>query len=325
MAVYTHITKSEAEEHLSHFDIGHVSALEGITAGVENSNYILRTAQDDVERKYILTLFEKRVSSEELPFYIAFMEFLRGKGIPCPAVIAARDGQKVLPLKNKPALITSFLEGQWPKAPTAAQCAQLGRTLAQMHKAGRDFNMKRMNSMGLPAWESLIHACFDTADTLQQGLFAALDAELQHLRKGWPKFLPHGAVHADLFPDNVFFEGDHLSGVIDFYFSCWDSLAYDLMLTLNAWCFDSQGVLDREKSTRLLHAYDAERALTKGEIKALPFMGRAAAVRIVATRLYDWLNPVDGAIVRPKDPMEHMRILRFHQEAKSAADYGFKL
>jgi homoserine kinase type II len=199
----------------------------------------------------------------------------------------------------------------------------MGETLARMHKAGQGFAMTRENSMNIAEWTRLIGASSAKADTVEPGLTALLRDELAALAAGMPRGLPRGAVHADVFPDNVFFKGDKLSGVIDFYFACTDTLAYDLMLTLNAWCFDKSGAPDRAKSAAMLDAYHRLRALDAEEIKSLPYFGRAAAVRIVATRLYDWLNPKKDALVTPKDPLEHVSILRFHRKAQGPADYGF--
>ncbi len=319
MAVYTQIEEEELKETLARFDVGGLVAFRGIAEGVENTNYSVETTKG----RFILTLVEKRASREELPFYAGFMSHLRQKGIPCPAAISQLDGEPVFTMRGKPALLTEFIEGAWPREITVQHCAEIGALLGAMHRAGRDFPMKRKNSMGLAAWKGLIHACGDRADEVEKGLFDFLEAELGYLESHWPKYLPRGAVHADLFPDNVFFKGEKVSGVIDFYFSCTETLAYDLMLTLNPWCFDWKGELDIEKSRALLEAYHGTRPLAKNELKILPFFGRAAALRIVATRLYDWLNPVEGALVRAKDPLEHVKILRFHQTVGSLADYGF--
>ncbi|TAL34845.1 MAG: homoserine kinase [Alphaproteobacteria bacterium] len=319
MAVYTQIEEEEIKSVLSRFGIGTLISFNGITEGVENTNYSLETTTG----RFILTIVEKRASAEELPFYTGFMGHLRAKGIPCPATLRQSGDGEIFMLRGKPALLTEFLEGAWPREITPQHCHAVGELLAAMHRAGRDFPVKRKNTMSLAAWQSLIHACAARADEVEKGLFGFLDAELDFLEKNWPKYLPRGAVHADLFPDNVFFKGDEISGVIDFYFSCTDTLAYDLMLTLNPWCFDWKGDLDAGKSRALLENYHRARPLTKNELKALPFFGRAAALRIVATRLYDWLNPVTGALVRAKDPMEHVKILRFHQKVQSLADYGF--
>lgn len=320
MAVYTQIEADALESALENFDIGELESFEGIAEGVENTNYVLKTTAG----KFILTLIEKRAKPDELPFYTAFMNYLREHGVPSPQVIGNREGQNIFTLANRPALITEFLDGTSVKDVYVHHCQMVGELLASMHRFGRAFTLHKNNTMGLPAWTSLIHACADRADEVEKGLFAMLDAELDYLKKNWPKYLPKGAVHADLFPDNVFFRDEKISGVIDFYFACWDTLAYDLMLAFNPWCFDWKGDLDLAKSQAFLSSYHKLRPLTKNELKALPFFGRAAAVRIIATRLYDWLNPVEGALVRAKDPMEHVKILRFHQKVASLEDYGFK-
>lgn len=319
MAVYTHITEDDLKTHLTRFDLGELLSFEGISEGVENTNYKLETTAG----RFILTLFEKRADAEELPFYITFMEFAREQGVPAPLAAPAKSGEKIVALNGKPSVITTFLEGVWSKEPTVAQCAALGEMLAKLHAAGRKFSLRRKNTMALFAWKSLILACLEGADRIGNNLGDTLQGELDFLEKNWPKYLQKGAVHADLFPDNVFFLGDEISGVIDFYFSCTDAFAYDLMLTLNAWCFDRHGAFFQDKAAALLKAYHAKRPLPPLEVKSLSFFGRAAAVRIIATRLYDWLNPVEGALVKPKDPLEHVRILKFHQAVKSAADYGF--
>ncbi len=319
MAVYTQITEDTLKTALAKFDLGALVAFEGIAEGVENTNYRLTTDKGS----YVLTLIEKRADPEELPFYTGFMEHLRQRGIPTAAVLQDKEGRGIFTLNGKPALITKFLDGAWPREIYVHHCQQVGEMLAAMHKGGRDFNMKRRNTMAFPAWRSLIHACADRADELEPGLFQLLDAELDYLEKHWPKFLPKGAVHADLFPDNVFFEDEKISGVIDFYFACWDVMAYDLMLAFNPWCFDWKGDLDPARAKSFLESYNHARPLSKNELKALPLFGRAAAVRIIATRLYDWLNPVEGALVRAKDPLEHVKILRFHQKVVSLVDYNF--
>jgi len=319
MAVYTQISEDTLKATLARFDLGTLQSFEGIAEGVENSNYRLTTDKG----KYVLTIIEKRANPEELPFYIGFMEHLRHKGIPTAAVKADREGRTIITLDGKPALISEFLEGAWPRDVYVHHCQAAGETLAMMHRAGHDFKMKRKNTMGFPAWKSLIHACQGRADELEPGLFELLDAELDYLEQNWPKFLPKGAIHADLFPDNVFFTDEKLTGIIDFYFACWDTLAYDLMLTFNPWCFDWKGDLDTARAKAFLETYNKIRPLSKNELKSLPFFGRAAAMRIIATRLYDWLNPVEGALVRAKDPLEHVKILRYHQKVVSLVDYGF--
>lgn len=310
MAVYTHIPADSLTQYLKLFDIGGLVSFDGIADGVSNTNYLLNTTKD----KFILTLFEGRVRAEDLPFCLSFMEYLHGQGIPCPHAVPGKNGETVIPFNGKPAAITTFLAGAWPRQVETFHAAAVGRTLAQMHLAGEKFKLRRDNTMSLPAWRALIHSCVGKTDSLEAGLSSFLQQELDYQEKNRPLNLPAGAVHADLFPDNVFFTGENLTGVIDFYFSCTDAFAYDLMLALNAWCFDTAGKMDAQKSALLLAAYQKERPLSAAEKAALPLLGRAAALRIIATRLYDWLHPAPGAVIRPKDPLEYVRILKFYQE-----------
>lgn len=318
MAVYTHIQEEDLRACLARFSVGELLSFEGIPEGVENTNYLLNTTAG----KFVLTLFEKRVSLDELPFYVSFMEHLKKQGIPCPAIAMDRSGRYILSLGGKHGIISSFLDGRWPRVVLPADCGEAGMVLAKMHVGSKGFKLKRRNAMALPAWKSLIHASQSDAEKLESGLFSFLDQELDYLDRNWPKYLPRGVVHADFFPDNVLFDRGILTGVIDFFFSCTEAFAYDLMLAFNPWCFDAQGNLDLKKSAEFLNRYQKIRPLTRGEAKALPFFGRAAATRIIATRLYDWFNPAEGALVRTKDPMEHVRILRFHQQISSAEAYG---
>ena len=320
MAVYTQILEPDLRRHLLNYNLGELTAFEGIAEGVENTNYKITTTTG----QYIMTLVEKRANSEELPFCISFMEYLHEHGVKSPFVARSNADEKITTFNGKPCIITEFLNGSWPKSTTPFHLRELGQTVALMHREGRIVPLRQRNNMSIAAWKILISACHDRCDEVEVGLAAFLEERLAYIEKNWPKFLPKGAVHADLFPDNVFFDGDKLSGVIDFYFSCTDTLAYDLMLTLNAWCFDTQGNLDVEKSATFLQNYHASRPLSKKEIAALSLFGQAAALRIVATRLYDWLNPIDGALVRQKDPLEHVRILRFHMGVESPAAYGIK-
>ncbi len=318
MAVYTTLTAGEIQTHLARYDIGALVSHHGISEGVENTNYLIETTQGT----FILTLFEKRVDKNALPFYLGFMAALQRADIPTAAVVTARDGHATHLLAGKTALLTHFLHGQWQRRPTPAQAYQVGHMLARMHMVGRTLKQERVNAMSLPAWISLITACGARADEVHAGLALELQHALDAARTETFKGLPEGVIHADLFPDNVFFdESDTISGVIDFYFSCRDHLAYDLMLTLNAWCFTSSGDIDGERAAAFFKGYQSLRSLEESEYIALPALGRAAALRIIATRLYDWLHPAHGALVRPKDPMEHVRILRYHAQFASGADY----
>jgi homoserine kinase type II len=309
MAVFTHITQEQLAVHLAQYDIGAPVSFAGIAEGVENTNYKLVTAKG----AFILTLFEKRTKAEDLPFFVSLIRHLRGKGIPCPAVVAARNGADIVPLEGKAALITGFLEGKSPAPISVSHARAAGKMLARMHLAAGDFALQRENSLSLPGWKRLIAACGGKSEAVPR-----LEEELAYLESRWPKGLPAGAVHADLFPDNTFFTAEEMTGVIDFYLACTDFFAYDLMLTLNAWCFEG-GSFNKEKAAAFFGAYEKLRPLSPAEEESLPLFGRAAALRIVATRLYDQLHPAPGALVTPKDPQEYMRILAFYREGGFAA------
>ncbi len=312
MAVYTHLTAEQIAQHLGKYDLGTLEAHSGISEGVENTNYKITTSKGT----FILTLFEKRVDEKALPFYLHFMEELSREGLPVARVEKTLEGKEVANLNGKPSIITQFLNGRWPEQPSPDHCAALGHTLAVMHKTGAKIKKRRHNTLDVDAWDALISTCGpEKTDTLQAGLYDELQEALALVKKRLPKNLPSGVVHADLFPDNVFFdEHGNLSGVIDFYFACTETFAYDLMLTLNAWCFTPMGTIDAARAAALLNNYRSLRLLSAAEEEALPLFGMAAALRIVATRLYDFLHPVDGALVRAKDPIEHVRILRHHHE-----------
>lgn len=318
MAVYTHVTPEDVRAFLAGYDIGGLRALEGIREGVENSNYLLVTDRG----RFILTLYEKRVSPADLPFFLGLMEHLAARGVPCPVPVRGRDGRSLRELRGRPAAIVTFLEGRSAKRIEPPHCASLGAALARLHLAGRDFPQHRANALSVDHWRELYLACRGRADEVEAGLAAELEAELDALECGWPRDLPAGVIHADLFPDNVFFDDHRVSGLIDFYFACDDLLAYDLAICLNAWCFERTGEFNITKARALLAGYRRERPLDPAEIEALPVLARGAAMRFLLTRLYDWLNRVEGALVQPKDPMEYVRKLRFHRGIAGPGAYG---
>ncbi|MDQ0510283.1 homoserine kinase [Ancylobacter amanitiformis] len=319
MAVYTDVTPEELEAFLSTYELGRLRAFKGIAEGVENSNYLLQTEAGS----FILTLYEKRVNPADLPFFIGLMEHLATRGIDCPQPVRNRDGVALGTLAGRPALIATFLIGTSVRRPSAAHCAALGAALAGLHKAGADFTAQaRVNALSVAGWRPLFDQAGARADTVAPGLAALIADELAVLEPNWPKGLPTGVIHADLFPDNVFFTDGRLSGLIDFYFACNDLLAYDVAICLNAWCFEPDGAYNLTKGRALLAGYQAERALDEAEIAALPLLARGAALRFLLTRLVDWLNVPPGALVRPHDPLEYLRKLRFHRAAQSPRDYG---
>jgi len=319
MAVYTEVTDNELGEFLRAFDLGEARGFKGIAEGVENSNYYLQTERGN----FILTLYEKRVRREDLPFFLGLLEHLSKKGIACPLPVRARDGAAWRELKGRPAAVMNFLPGLSPRKPDAAQCAEAGAALARLHLAGADYPLSRPNALSLDGWTALVKQCEPKANAVKMGLGAVIAGELKSLAQNWPGGLPQGVIHADMFPDNVFFVDGRISGIIDFYFACNDALAFDVAVCLNAWCFESDGAFNITKGRALLTAYRATRPFAQAEIEALPWLARGAALRFLLTRLYDWINRDEGALVKPKDPIEYMSKLRFHQTAGTAASYGW--
>jgi homoserine kinase type II len=318
MAVYTEVSAEELDALLDRYGIGRLIAFKGIAEGVENSNYFLETDTG----LFILTLYEKRVSPGDLPFFLGLMEHLAQRGVKCPTPVHDREGRVLQILAGKPAAIVSFLPGYSLQKPQPLHCRAVGEALAALHEAGLGFPIKRENALSLPGWLKLSAAIGGVADKIAPGMSAALANALDALAAEWPQGLPKGVIHADLFPDNVLFLNDGLSGVIDFYFACDDSLAYDLAITMNAWCFELDGSFNVTKARALFSGYNSVRALTAEEIAALPLLARGAALRFFLTRLYDWYNTPDTAYVKRKDPMEYWRKLTFHLGAKSPGAYG---
>ncbi|MBM3562489.1 MAG: homoserine kinase [Alphaproteobacteria bacterium] len=318
MAVYTQVDDEELIAFLSAYDLGDLLSCKGIAEGVENSNYYLHTGAGS----FILTLYEKRVAEADLPFFLNLMEHLAARGVTCPLPVRDRAGVALGRLAGRPAAIITFLDGYSIHHPEVAHCAALGATLAQLHIAGADFPQRRHNALSVEGWRPLFATCASRAEEVASGLRALVDAELDHLERDWPRDLPSGVIHADLFPDNVFFLGERISGLIDFYFACTDAYAYDLAVCLNAWCFGAEHRYQPEKGAALLDAYRRIRPLSSLEIAAFPTLARGAALRFLLTRYVDWLNVPPGALVRPKDPREYLAKLRFHQSAADARVYG---
>jgi homoserine kinase type II len=319
MAVYTDVAADELAEFLENYDIGETLSYKGIAEGVENSNFLLHTTAGH----FILTLYEKRVAKGDLPFFLGLMTHLASHGINCPQPVKDRSGAALSTLAGRPAAIINFLEGVWPRKPNATHCAGVGQALAKMHLAGRGFATTRTNALSVSGWRPLFEQAAARADEVRQGLRDFIETELSYLESGvWPNDLPQGLIHADLFPDNVFFIGDELSGIIDFTFACNDTLAYDIAICLNAWCFESDCSFNVTKARAFLNAYGRERELNEAEQRALPLLARGAALRFLLTRLVDFLNVPQGALVRPKDPLEYVRKLRFQQSVANLRDYG---
>lgn len=318
MAVYTDVAFEDLERLLDDYAIGEPKSFKGIAEGVENSNFLLQTTTGD----YILTLYEKRVSAGDLPFFLGLLDHLAVRGVACPLPVQTKSGARWIELNDRPAAVLTYLDGLSLRRPEPGHCAAVGTALAELHEAGRDFPLVRPNALSLAGWHTLANATLGEADSVQKGLGELIASSLMALDAHWPSGLPSGVIHADLFPDNVLYLHDRVSGLIDFYFACNDAYAYDLAVMLNAWCFEIDGAYNVTKGRALVNAYNARRPLSPQECDALPVLARGAALRFLLTRLFDWLKRDPTALVRPKDPLDYSKRLRFHLSVDSARGYG---
>ena len=321
MAVYTDISEDELVAFLAPYGLGRLLSYKGIAEGVENSNFIVHCESGN----YILTLYEKRVNPDDLPFFLNLMQHLAGNGLSCPQPVKRADGSMLGALAGRPAALVTFLEGVWPRRPTAVHCAGTGAGLAALHKAGEGFAMTRRNGLTLEDWRPLWNQCVAAHDRMEAALVDEVEVILERLEREWNRDLPAGVIHADMFPDNVFFIDDRLSGIIDFYFACTDMLAYDVAVCLNAWCFERDHAFNLTKGKALLNAYQAARPLSPAEAEALPLLATGAALRFMLTRLYDWVTTPPGSLVVKKDPDEYRRKMRFHAAIRNAREYGLEI
>jgi homoserine kinase type II len=318
MAVYTEVSDDDLAQFVASYGLGTLLSYKGIAEGVENTNYVVHTEKGP----FLLTLYEKRVAPDDLPFFLGLMEHLSNAGITCPTPIRDTQGRILRTLAGRPAALVTFLEGVWIRRPQPKHCLALGEAMAKLHLAGRGFAGTRANALGLSGWRPLYERFRSRADEIAPGLSTTIEQELDVLEADWPEGLDQGIIHADLFPDNVFFLGDRLSALIDFYFACNDALSYDVAVTLNAWCFETDHSFNVTKGRALLKGYQSIRPLTAAERDALPLLARGAALRFLLTRAYDWLHTSADALVSPKDPLEYLRRLKFHRSVRNASEYG---
>lgn len=306
MAVYTQVPSEELETLIARYDAGRLVSAKGIAEGVENSNYMV----DTTTGRFILTLYEKRVDAGDLPFFLSLLDHLADSGNPVPRALKDRNGQQVQQVAGRPACLIEFLPGVSVTRPTPAQAHAAGAALGRMHIALRSFTGTRPNSLDLPAWHALADRCGDQLDAIAPGLGARVAEELSFLDAHWPRDLPHAIVHADLFPDNVLVLDDHVSGLIDFYFSCTEIRAWDLAVTHSAWCFSPDGAeFDAALGDALIAGYEAEHPLLAEERAAFDTLARGACLRFLLTRAWDWLNTPADALVTRKDPLAFLRRL----------------
>jgi len=318
MAVYTDITDDELDVLLADFDLGAALSFKGIAEGVSNSNFLLETEAG----RFILTVYESRTNPDDLPFFLELMRWLARHGYPSSEPMADRQGRLIKHLRGKPCAITQFLNGLSVRRPTAAHCREAGAGLAGLHLAGEGFAMTRENDLGQPAWAPMFSGLESAAEGLKPGLSKTIQADLEMLARRWPSGLPSGVCHADFFPDNVFFTGGRFSGAIDFYFACTDAFAYDVAVALNAWCFEPDGSFNITSARALVAGYESRRPLSDAERAALPILAHGAAIRFFLTRLYDWGATPEGALVKPKDPLEYERKLAVHRSSPDLVLFG---
>lgn len=318
MAVYTDITDDELAGLLAGYDLGEALAFKGIAEGVENSNFLLETTRG----RFILTVYERRVQAEDLPYFLGVMGHLADNGYPSARPMADREGRVLQTLRGKPAAIVEFLTGLSVRRPSAVHCKEAGRGLAELHLAGAGFPMTRENDLGQPGWAPLFAGHEAGAEGLKPGLADVILRDLDHLAAAWPGGLPGGLIHADYFPDNVFFRDGRFAATIDYYFACTDAYAYDVAVALNAWCFEPDGSFNVTAAHAFVAGYEQARRLSAAERGALPVLAHGAAMRFFLTRLADWGATPAGALVKPKDPMEYERKLAVHRSSPDLVLFG---
>ncbi len=319
MAVYTSVSNQELSDFLKNYQIGEILSLTEIPEGVENSNFILKTNLN----KYILTLYEKRVSISDLPFFMKLIDELFENGISCPKPIPNLYGNIINRCAGKYATIVTFLSGETAQFTNLERCSQIGAMLAKLHLTTFKIGLHRKNLIGPKSWLSILKETDDESSSFPKGLKEEAILHIKHIVKTWPVSLPGGVIHGDLFPNNAMFINDKLTGIIDFYFACNDFYAYDLAICLNSWCFEDNGNFNSEKAKRLLSSYQTKRKLTNDEITALPILAQGAAARFFATRYYDWYHTPNDAFVKKHDPIEYWNKIKYLKSNANLSLYGF--
>ena len=320
MAVHTILNKDEVSNFLENYNIGYLKDYSGITEGIENTNYLIKTDK----QKYILTLYEKRTNKRDIPFYLDLMKFSKNNGLECPLPILSKSQKDILVLKGKNTSLFTFLNGKCLKKWNQNNCFEVGKILAKFHRVNKKFYKKKSNNLGYTGWKKLFKECQKDMDLKISGSRSLLNIEMNFLEKNWPKNLPSGIIHADLFPDNILFSGKKkISGILDFYFSCNDLYIYDLAIAINAWCFENN-IFKKHFFNSLIKGYQASRKLTLGERKNLNICLRGAAVRFFFTRMYDLINV--NTLNKPiaKDPNDYLKRLKFHLSKNIAEEFSFE-
>jgi homoserine kinase type II len=317
MAVYTKLEHQEVEQFLKQYNINNFKDYKGITEGVENTNYFIKTSQQD----YILTIYEKRVDENDLPFFIKLLSSLSDNRFPCPKPIANKNNEKINKIKNKNAALVTFLNGQSKNKITSEDCFEIGKITAQLHEITKKFKISRKNNLSIKSWQNIFEKTIKKKIDLDESIIKKTNNYLNFLKDKWPKNLPEGIIHADLFPDNIFFIKNKVSGIIDFYFACNDFFAYEIAICLNSVCFDNNSTFNMTKAKNLIDGYSSIRVLGEDEKKYLPILCMGAAMRFFLTRLYDFYNTDNKADVKIKDPFEYFKKIEFHSTIKNFNEY----
>ncbi len=322
MAVYTKFTKKNIEEILLNYNLGKLNKFKGIEEGIENTNYFLSVNNN----KYILTVYEKRVKPQDLPFFAELMTMLNKSKFKCPVPIVNNQKKSLTSYNGKKLMIVSFLEGKAKENLTPSNCKSIGIEIAKMHELTKNFKIKRPNDLSVKSWREIFESVKDKCSNIHKDLPRLIEENLSDVENNWPKNLPQGIIHADLFHDNIFFINDKFSGIIDFYFSCEEFYAFEIAICFNALCFDGQKnnlSFNVTKAKNFIDGYTSVRKLNDREMNSIKVLSQGAALRFLLTRVFDALNTVEGAIVKIKDPMEYLKRLEFHKNAKNYEDYFF--
>ena len=322
MAVYTKLSEVELKEFFSKYSLGKLLKYKEIKEGIENTNYFILTEKG----KYILTLYEKRVDEKELPFFIGLMRNLYDKNFPSPQPIINKNGNYISEVSNKKAAVVSFVDGEAKKILNPNECYQVGVNTGKLHSITKNLSGKRENKLSINSWRKIYNKVKKDCHKIHPKLTGIIQKNLDEIEKNWPKNIPQGIIHADLFPDNIFFKDNKLSGIIDFYFSCNDFYAFEIAVCLNALCFDGAKEnlsFNVTKAKKFIDGYSSIRKLTEEEKKYLKILCQGAAIRFLLTRVFDYLNLIEGAIVKIKDPVEYLKRLEFHNSVKNYQDYFF--
>ncbi len=320
MAVYTKLDKEKIDIILANYKLGSIKRYEGIKEGIENTNYFIETEKG----KYILTIYEKRVNKEDLPFFSRVMLETSKKKFICPKPISNKNNNYISDLNDKKFMIVSYLDGKSKNNLSPSECKIVGKKTAKFHEITKNFNFKRENNLSVKSWRKIFNQVKDKCNKIHPDLPKLIEANLINIEKEWPKNLPSGIIHADLFNDNILFKDNKFSGFIDFYFSCNDFYAFEIAICFNALCFDGlkQNLsFNVTKAKKFMEGYNEIRKISKEEKKSIKVLSQGAALRFLLTRVFDYINTVDDAIVKIKDPEEYIKRLEFHKNAKSFEDY----